>query len=302
LLVSLAFVAGTAGCSKHGGDHYASQTPAEHTLGTAAGTRGPTTNPDDYAPGGAAPMEQEYGRDAVTSTRPGRSRRSDESRVAESRPKPAPTVPSLGTAYGEQLVSQMVETTFERRDPGRPLHHFSLRYDDPTGAFAPYAAWSPSVGTTVAAVDQGGVFVSLVDERGGLLPATDRSGTLTAIGSVDQRYDIVLENHSAQRLEVVVSVDGLDVVDGSDASYDHDGYVLEPWATLDIAGWRTSYDHVAAFRFSDIPDSYGARTGRARNLGVIGVAVFDEARPHPQARPWTARPPGNPHPNPFPAN
>ena len=31
--------------------------------------------------------------------------------------------------------------------------------------------------------------------------------------------------------------------------------------------------------FTDLGDSYAARTGRPRNVGVIGVAVFQESRP-----------------------
>jgi len=31
--------------------------------------------------------------------------------------------------------------------------------------------------------------------------------------------------------------------------------------------------------FTDLPDSYAARTGRPDNVGVIGIAVFREARP-----------------------
>ena len=35
---------------------------------------------------------------------------------------------------------------------------------------------------------------------------------------------------------------------------------------------------VAQFVFTDLGDSYAARTGRPRNVGVIGVAAFREAR------------------------
>ena len=42
------------------------------------------------------------------------------------------------------------------------------------------------------------------------------------------------------------------------------------------------YDHlneVAAFYFTQLPDSYAARTDRPDNVGVIGVAVFREYQP-----------------------
>jgi len=39
-------------------------------------------------------------------------------------------------------------------------------------------------------------------------------------------------------------------------------------------------ERTAAFYFTDLGDSYAARTGRPRNVGVVGVAVFQE---EPQA-------------------
>jgi hypothetical protein len=48
------------------------------------------------------------------------------------------------------------------------------------------------------------------------------------------------------------------------------------WGSVDIDGWRLSRAEVAAFRFSSVADSYAARTGSAREVGVIGVAVFPE--------------------------
>ena len=45
---------------------------------------------------------------------------------------------------------------------------------------------------------------------------------------------------------------------------------------MTIDGWRTSMSTVAAFRFSEIQDSYADRKGKGRNVGVIGVAFFGE--------------------------
>jgi hypothetical protein len=64
--------------------------------------------------------------------------------------------------------------------------------------------------------------------------------------------------------------------------------VLDPYGSVDIAGWRKSLERTAAFYFTDLADSYAARTGRPDNVGVIGVAVFREkervVRPYPQWR------------------
>src|SRR4029077_923714 len=48
---------------------------------------------------------------------------------------------------------------------------------------------------------------------------------------------------------------------------------------VEMAGWRKSLERTAAFYFTDLGDSYAARTGRPGNVGVIGVAVFREKRP-----------------------
>jgi len=68
----------------------------------------------------------------------------------------------------------------------------------------------------------------------------------------------------------------LDVVDGLPASTGKRGYLLEPYSTLQIEGFRRSREQVAAFRFAKVKDSYAARTGSDRNVGVIGVALFRE--------------------------
>ena len=41
-------------------------------------------------------------------------------------------------------------------------------------------------------------------------------------------------------------------------------------------GFRESEGSVRAFRFGSVSDSYAARRGKDRNVGVVGVAVFRE--------------------------
>ena len=95
-------------------------------------------------------------------------------------------------------------------------------------------------------------------------------------GTPGHRYSIRLRNLTGERLLAVVSVDGVNVLSGQTASPDQGGYVLSPWQTQDIDGWRKSMSEVAAFEFTSLGDSYAARTGRPGNVGVIGVAVFRE--------------------------
>jgi len=68
-------------------------------------------------------------------------------------------------------------------------------------------------------------------------------------------------------------------VSGETAATGQVGYVLAPWQTAEITGWRKSLSEAAAFYFTALPDSYAARTDRPDNVGVIGVAVFREKTP-----------------------
>ncbi|CAN7202912.1 hypothetical protein LJR168_000610 [Pseudoxanthomonas sp. LjRoot168] len=122
------------------------------------------------------------------------------------------------------------------------------------------------------------VDVSVVDrDTGESLARYPHRGELWVAGMPGHRYSVRLANTTGERVLVVLSVDGINAVTGQTANPSQAGYVLEPWQTTEINGWRKSMDDVAQFVFTDLGDSYAARTGRQRNVGVIGVAAFREA-------------------------
>ena len=56
-------------------------------------------------------------------------------------------------------------------------------------------------------------------------------------------------------------------------------YVLDPWESTVISGWRTSLDDVRRFVFVDEERSYAERTGQANgDMGWIRVLAFREER------------------------
>lgn len=110
------------------------------------------------------------------------------------------------------------------------------------------------------------------------LPRAFHRGQHWIAGEPGHRYSVQLTNNSAQRVLVVLSVDGINAVTGEVADPSQGGYVLAPWQSTQVAGWRKSYQDVAQFVFSGIADSYAARTGRPDHVGVIGIAVFEQAR------------------------
>lgn len=131
------------------------------------------------------------------------------------------------------------------------------------------------------------VDVKIVDRDGGdTLIAYPHHGRRYVAGVPGQRYAVRLVNRTGGRVLAVLSVDGVNAVTGETASPDQAGYVLAPYESAEIAGWRKSGEEIAQFYFTRLPDSYAARTDRPENVGVIGVAAFREM-PAPPPMPET---------------
>ncbi len=122
-------------------------------------------------------------------------------------------------------------------------------------------------------------------DNGRVLPVFPHRGDQWIEGTPGHGYAVRLTNLADVRVLVVLSVDGINAVSGETAAADQAGYVLAPGQNTEITGWRKSLDDVARFVFTDLGDSYAARTGRPRNVGVIGIAVFREATPLPLPAP-----------------
>lgn len=121
------------------------------------------------------------------------------------------------------------------------------------------------------------VQVDVYDRHDGTaLPVYAKDGRHYIVGVPGHEYAVRIRNCTNARILVVTSVDGVNVISGDTASPNQSGYVLEPWGSVEVAGWRKSMERTAAFYFTDLGDSYAARTGRPQNVGVIGVAVFQE--------------------------
>ncbi len=101
-------------------------------------------------------------------------------------------------------------------------------------------------------------------------------GQLYVIGTPGERYAVEIVNRGGGRVLTVLAVDGVNAVTGQTAAAAQSGYVLDEGGSAELRGWRKSMDDVAAFYFTALPDSYAARTNRPDNVGVIGVAVFQE--------------------------
>jgi hypothetical protein len=122
-----------------------------------------------------------------------------------------------------------------------------------------------------------GVEVKILDRKTGeVLPVYWHAGECHVAGEPGREYEIRVRNRTGARVLAVTSVDGINIITGHTAAPLGSGYVLDPWGSVAIDGWRKSMNEVAAFYFTALPDSYAARTGRPDNVGVIGVALFRE--------------------------
>lgn len=61
-------------------------------------------------------------------------------------------------------------------------------------------------------------------------------------GPPGNRYAVTLRNKSGERLLTVISVDGINALNGETAATSQSGYVIAPRQTAEIAGWRKSME------------------------------------------------------------
>ena len=113
------------------------------------------------------------------------------------------------------------------------------------------------------------------------LPVYRHDGRYYIAGEPGHRYQISLRNRAGADVMAVLSVDAVNAISGDNADWSQTGYVLDPYASTDVLGWRKSMSQVADFVFADYAQSYAVRTGRPDNVGVIGVAVFRRQRVYP---------------------
>jgi len=188
---------------------------------------------------------------------------------------PPPTRrPGLGTTWGENVYSEVHNARFVRVSDS-PFASVALHYNDAGGVQAQtdYRGGEQAV---YAYTPHRGLTISLTDQHGNVLPGLVAGGRTLVVGREGERYNIVIENTTGGRYELVATVDGLDVLDGRHGDLRKRGYLIDPHGRIVIDGFRRTDTAVAAFRFGKVEESYAARTSGDRNVGVIGIAFFAE--------------------------
>ena len=140
------------------------------------------------------------------------------------------------------------------------------------------------------------VSVQVDGRASSLYPAPDGSGRYYLEARPGSRYAVALANRSTERVGVVLTVDGLNAISGARETARGRMYVLDPWQSTSVQGWRTSLQDVRQFTFVDERRSYATRSGQANEkMGWIEIAVYRERRPYVQATPLPY-----PEPRPYP--
>lgn len=193
-------------------------------------------------------------------------------RRSEPAPPPIAEPERLGTRWGEEIRSPIRFVSLARFQPDRPDTQVTIRYDGRRSA-----AMGPVSTVRRLAVADGIVEFSVLGARGRPMQLTPTSGgDLRLQGRSGDLYRLAFANQGRRTVEIVATVDGLDVLNGRPGTIANRGYVVGPGDRLVIEGFRKSEDEVAAFRFSAPDEAYAANTpqGDPRKIGVIGVALF----------------------------
>jgi len=158
-----------------------------------------------------------------------------------------------------------------------PLQNSSRARDLRWSRLVAAAALALAFDTAAHAMPPSAVTIDVYDRtQGETLAIHPLDSQRYVVGTPGHEYAIRIRNETSRRILAVTSVDGVNVVTGETAAPEQSGYVIEAGGSVEIAGWRRSLERTSAFYFTDLGDSYAARTGRPRNVGVIGVAVFHE--------------------------
>lgn len=173
----------------------------------------------------------------------------------------------LGTKWGDDVTSNVTEVDLKRLTD-EPIAQASVRY-----ASKQYQGKS----VNSVSIASGVISFSVVDDADKPLLLVREGKNYFLKAKDGQSYQLTYTNHSNKTFEIVASVDGLDVLNGKEATKYASGYVLHPKQTLTIEGFRKSDSAVASFTFGKPDESYAANSthGSIDNTGIIGTVVYE---------------------------
>lgn len=114
--------------------------------------------------------------------------------------------------------------------------------------------------------------------NGRSVPTYKKNDKVYIEAKVGTEYEIEIVNNDFINKLAVISVDGLNVLNGEVAGEDGPGYVVNAYNKCIIKGFRYNSHVVGAFKFTEKQKSYASDVGgnAIDNCGVIGAIIFNE--------------------------
>lgn len=222
------------------------------------------------------------------------SRIPDSSAVANADSNAISSDERLGTVWGDEIQSSITEVEATRKT-SEPIATTSIHYAD--------KVFNGKKLNSLSLLG-GKISMNIITDDGSSYPLVRQNNNYYLSAKAGQNYTLWYQNHTDNTYEIIASVDGLDVINGTSASVYHNGYILRPNDVVMIDGFRKDADTVASFTFGKPEDSYANHNheGDISNTGIIGTAIYELtiSKPKQYAPPPNAQP--NNKPNAFPAS
>lgn len=93
-------------------------------------------------------------------------------------------------------------------------------------------------------------------------------------GRPGERFVFQITNHNGFAVGVIPSADGHSLTSDGRASASHPAYLIEPYGTITVSIWRETLAGGRELFFTSVDNSLAARKGDRRNIGVLGVLVW----------------------------
>jgi len=104
--------------------------------------------------------------------------------------------------------------------------------------------------------------------------------TYLLVPRLGTEFEVVIRNHGANRIKALLTIDGLSAITALPATELDAGYVVDPFSTLRLNGWRRNLGTVSAFRFEEREYTVAYAIGRPEDIGVIRLLAIEELWGH----------------------
>lgn len=107
---------------------------------------------------------------------------------------------------------------------------------------------------------------------------------IDTIGAWEEPFEIRFKNHTWQKVQVKLSLDGTDILTGklADTNVSENMWIVNGNDTLSIKAWQETNNGGAAFVFTSANNSIAVHThGNLSSRGIIAAAVFTEGHVEP---------------------